>query len=270
MLARKHRRVSDDRRQKPWGRSPTSRQTGHEATLWSSVTISPSRHGSSTGRLLIQQSFKRRLPIVSLLVAALALGCSGSSPTDPGDLDDPGGSGPVVGSGNFVTESRSVSGFSGVSIEGGAQLLIEQTGVESLVITAEDNILPLLRSDVTGGLLVLGPPRDIALATGGIVYELTVRDLNEVSISGAITVETTRIDTPRLDVTLFGPSTMTTAGTADEQRINISGPSRYEAGELQSREVWITASGPSNTTVRVSERLVVKDPSRVLWKLKMA
>ncbi len=104
---------------------------------------------------------------------------------------------------------------------------------------------------------MLGPPGDIALATGGIVYELTVRDLNEVSISRAITVETTRIDTPRLDVTLSGFSIMTAAGTADEQRIDISGPSRYEAAGLQSREVWITASGPSTTTVRVSERLVV-------------
>ncbi len=47
----------------------------------------------------------------------------------------------IVGSGRVVTEARPVQGFTAVSVSGGVNLIIEQTGVESLAITAEDNIL---------------------------------------------------------------------------------------------------------------------------------
>ncbi len=192
------------------------------------------------------------LPLSMLLVPVLAFACNrgGSSPTEP----DPG----VDGSGNVVTQSRSVSGFNGVSIAGAvSKLIIEQTGFESLAITAHEDILPLLRSEVVGGLLVLGPLPGANIDSSHIVYELTVRDLNEVSAAGVSTVELRRIDTPFLDVDLAGVAGMTSAGTADEQRINVVGVSNYQAAELRSRVVRINASGVSSATLRVSERLDV-------------
>ncbi len=192
-----------------------------------------------------------QLPLSMLLAPVLAFACDGGgpSPTDP----DPG----VDGSGNFVTQSRSVSGFNGVSLTNSGTLLIEQTGSESLTITAEDNILPLLRSDVVGGQLILGPLPGDVIRGGERVYELTVRNLNEVSTGTASTVEFTRVDTPHLDVNVAPVTAMTITGSAGEQDINISGPSSYEAAELQSRVVRINATGPSRTTLRVSRRLEV-------------
>ena len=70
-------------------------------------------------------------------------------------------------------------------------------------------------------------------------------------------MEITRLDTPLLNVTLAPVADLTSGGTADEQNIEISGPSSYEGGGLQSRVVRINASGPSITRVRVSERLDV-------------
>src|SRR5687767_1144824 len=54
----------------------------------------------------------------------------------------------VDGSGNVVVEQREVSGFSAVSMSGFGELIIQQTGKESLSITADDNLLPLLTSKV--------------------------------------------------------------------------------------------------------------------------
>ncbi|MEE9561508.1 MAG: DUF2807 domain-containing protein, partial [Thermoanaerobaculia bacterium] len=138
-------------------------------------------------------------------------------------------------------------------------------GSESLTVTAEDNILPLLRSDVVGGQLILGPLPGDVIRGGERVYDLTVRNLNEVSTGSASTVEVRRIDTPRLDVIVAPVTTMTIAGSADEQDIDISGPSSYEAAELQSRVIRIDASGPSTATLRVSKRLegIVSIPATV-------
>ncbi|GAB4148135.1 MAG: hypothetical protein Fur0021_07690 [Candidatus Promineifilaceae bacterium] len=58
-----------------------------------------------------------------------------------------GDSGPLTtirGSGIVVTEERTVSRFTSISLEGMGQLVIDQTGSESLTITADDNLLPYI------------------------------------------------------------------------------------------------------------------------------
>ena len=68
-----------------------------------------------------------------------------------------GHSGPTtIGSSKMATETRMVSGFQSVSIPSSGRVTIEQSGKESLIITAEDNILPLLTVEVKDGQLTLG------------------------------------------------------------------------------------------------------------------
>ena len=65
----------------------------------------------------------------------------------------------IPGSGKIVTEPRTVSGFSTVSLSGNGQVLVEQTGTESLTVTTDDNLLPYVKADVHGGTLELGTKR---------------------------------------------------------------------------------------------------------------
>ncbi len=92
-----------------------------------------------------------------LLLASVV--CLGSACGDNSTLTSPSASNNdrVVGSGTVVTASRSVSDFHGVSVSGVGQLVLENAGTESLTITADDNILPLLESEVRNGVLMLGP-----------------------------------------------------------------------------------------------------------------
>src|SRR5215831_14013845 len=62
----------------------------------------------------------------------------------------------IKGSGKSATESRNVSGFTSVEIDGSGALQVEQTGTESLTITADDNLLQYLTSEISGGRLKLG------------------------------------------------------------------------------------------------------------------
>lgn len=105
----------------------------------------------------------------AILFAALGLSlgaCNGSSITG------------TPGSGNLATESRPVSGFTGVSVGHGGHLVVEQTGVASLEITAEDNLLPLIRSEVVNETLVLGlVPGANVQSSRPVVYRLSVGEL---------------------------------------------------------------------------------------------
>ena len=176
-----------------------------------------------------------------------------------GDGAPTGPSGLVVGSGVVVTAERAISGVSEVSLKVAGRLIIEQTGIESLTITGDDNLVPLLRSEVISGRLVLALPDDIGgvAVTREIAYRLTVRTLDEIDASGVIpvAVDVTGLDAPLLSVKLGGPSTMTVAGRVDVQDISIDGPADYDGGTLQSRDARVEADGPSRVTLRVSERL---------------
>src|SRR5579871_539987 len=62
----------------------------------------------------------------------------------------------VTGSGVVRSETRQVSGFDTVTLDGVGKVVITQNGHETLTVRAEDNLLPLLRTRVVNGTLRLG------------------------------------------------------------------------------------------------------------------
>jgi hypothetical protein len=168
-------------------------------------------------------------------------------------IDDDGD---IHGSGRVVTESRSIAAFDGVAVSAVGRLIVEQTGYESLTVTAEDNILPHLRSRVVDGLLELGPRAGVSLhPRREIVYHLTAEWLTDILGSGAVEIEAYDLDTPFLGIELSGASHLDATGIADEQLVFLSGASGYFGRDLWSAVVTIHASGASHGVVRVEEFL---------------
>lgn len=160
------------------------------------------------------------------------------------------------GSGDLATESRPVGGFTAVSVSGAGHLIIEQTGVESLEITAEDDLLPHIRSEVVGDQLRLGFAPGVSV-TGSreVRYRLTVRDLEGIEASGASRVEAHGLNTRELACVFSGASSFDASGSADAHVIVLSGASRADAPNLRSRVVTATLSGASYGLFRVSDAL---------------
>jgi hypothetical protein len=186
-----------------------------------------------------------------LLGAALALlgGCDGSHH---------GPCSKVTGSGSVVTESRPVEGFAAVELNGAGHLIVEQTGVESLSITAEDNILPLVRSEVRNGRLVLGVEAGLGTSiTREILYRLTVRDLTQIEASGANHVELRGVDAAELALHISGASSVSARGTVKRARVSLAGASRCVAPDLRARALVADLSGASYAVVRASDSLDV-------------
>jgi hypothetical protein len=164
----------------------------------------------------------------------------------------------TTGSGTVKSESRAVRGYTAVALSGSGDLTIEQTGDESLTIEAEDNILPLLTSDVSGGRLLLGVKDNTSVVTTKpINYRLTVKKLSGVSVAGSGNVVADEITASTLSVTISGSGTITIGGAAETQEIDISGSGAYRAGDLAGKTVRADISGSGDVVVRVSEALDV-------------
>ncbi|MGB8384273.1 MAG: head GIN domain-containing protein [Dermatophilaceae bacterium] len=165
----------------------------------------------------------------------------------------------TAGSGTLRTESRDVKGFSAVAVAGTGDVLIQQTGSESLTIEAEENLLPLLTSDVSGGVLTLATKPSASInPTRPITYRVTMKDLSGLSVSGSATVTAGQAKTASLLVQISGSGIITVDGTSDAQEVRISGSGDYRGSKLTSRTATVQITGSGNASIMVSDRLDVQ------------
>jgi Putative auto-transporter adhesin, head GIN domain len=184
------------------------------------------------------------LPFVAVSLAVVISACSSTTGSA------------VTGSGNLRTESRDVGGFSTIELTGSGNVIIEQTGTESLSIEAEDNLLPDLTSDVSSGTLELGTTEGTDLQpTLPITYRVTVHDLAGLQMSGSGSVTAAGITTSAISIDISGSGDVTLAGTADDQTVTISGSGNYRAGDLATRNSTAAISGSGTITVDASDVL---------------
>lgn len=175
------------------------------------------------------------------------------------EAPDAGDETTIVGSGNVASEDRDVDNFHGVVAAGVGRVKIRHGSSESLTITADDNLLPYLTSEVRDGLLFIGVDPAIRFRTqNDIVYDVTVRSLDEITVSGVMAVDARGISGDLLTVTVVGVSAVVTGGAIDRQVLVLEGVSIYDGSDLQSRLTEVAITGICRATVRVSEALTGK------------
>jgi hypothetical protein len=182
----------------------------------------------------------------------------------------------VRGSGNVITEDRPVSDVERVSLMGSDDLTVIQGNEEGLTIEAEDNILPLLTSDMEGRELQLGVKKGTSInPTKTIRYTLKVKTLTRISVSGSGNVNSDRLDVQDFALDIAGSGNMNIkdlnalkltaktsgsgnfnlAGKVEEQSITITGAGNYKTEDLQSGKTSVTISGSGNVNVWATESL---------------
>jgi hypothetical protein len=164
----------------------------------------------------------------------------------------------VKGSGNVVTETREVSGFDTISLQGMGSVIVDQTGHETLSITADENFLPYLETVVEGTTLVIRAPENMVFTD---LADLTIRidasTLRAVELIGAGSFEINGLDTDFWQVTVPGAGSITVSGRAREQTVRLDGASSYAAENLDSDVAKILTNGAGSAVVRVNDELGV-------------
>jgi hypothetical protein len=185
---------------------------------------------------------------------------------------------PVVGSGVAKTETRPVSGFHQVALGISARLEIRQGTSEGLTITGDDNVLPLVQTKVTNGVLeinwkernvdarfdkleiVLDARSVDGLTLGGSgnihAIALTTRALN-ATIGGSGSIAIDKLDADALKATIGGSGQLSAAGRADKLDATLAGSGRLAAANLQSRDARLALQGSPEATVRVRDALTL-------------
>ena len=184
--------------------------------------------------------------------------------------------GMVVGSGRSVTETRAVSDFNAVEFAFIGDLVITQGDEESLTITGDDNIVALIRTTVSDGVLRI----DAGAANVGrpivpLRYALTVKNLDSLSLSGLGNIEMPSLEGRDLAMSLSGAGSLTIdnlavtdlavslsglgsanlSGEVNQQAVTVSGAGSYYAANLRSQAAAVQISGVGNAEVWAVETL---------------
>ncbi len=184
----------------------------------------------------------------------------------------------VLGSGKIVSETRPISGFTALELNGIGTLIIEQGSKESLEVTAEDNIIKYLKSDIYGRNLRLSVDDFVSIdPTEEIIFHLTVKNLERIELSGLGNIEIEALKTPNLDLEISGAGSanirdlqadslnldisglgnVEIGGSVDDQRIELSGAGNYDAKNLESNKASIEISGTGKAVLWVENELDV-------------
>ena len=184
--------------------------------------------------------------------------------------------GMVVGSGKSVTETRAVSDFNAVEFAFIGDLTITQGDEESLTITGDDNIVALIRTTVSDGVLRIDAGAvNVGRPIVPLRYALTVKNLDSLSLSGLGNIEMPSLEGRDLALSLSGAGSLTIdnlavtdlavslsglgsanlSGEVNQQAVTVSGAGSYYAANLRSQAAAVQISGVGNAEVWAVETL---------------
>lgn len=212
------------------------------------------------------------MKIRTAVIAAFALGLCACHARAFGAWDV------VRGNGEIGEESRDVGAFTGIANRGSG-LVRFMVGTERRVtVEADTNILPYVRTEVRGGVLVLSTEPGASISPTRLVYRITAPDLRSLAIegSGDVLVEKTRLATDRLDITIEGSGDVEAGvevdelsvevegsgdvvltGAADDARFRIEGSGDIEAADLAVVDAEVTIRGSGSVTLQASRTIDV-------------
>jgi hypothetical protein len=176
----------------------------------------------------------------------------------------------IKGSGKVVSETRNISEISEVSLSGSVDLYIRQGEKGSLRVEAEDNVIPVVATEVYKKKLYIdirptNPSGSFMLMTKKpIKVYLTVKDLNIILTSGSGSITSEKLNLKNLELsqtgsgkvdlklkgknftaTITGSGNCTVSGETNTQQIILAGSGCYFAQDFQSRtcDIKLTGSG---------------------------
>jgi len=161
------------------------------------------------------------------------------------------------GSGVIKSEKRTVPPFNAVKTGGAFKISVVCQEPQSLEVTADDNLLPLIQTEVKDGTLEIGTKASISNPKS-LEIAIHVKDLNGLRCSGASKVSIEKLANDKLELDGSGAADVKASGKTNILTVSLSGAGKIAAEALHAKDVQITLSGAGKVDVDVSNTLSVK------------
>ena len=196
----------------------------------------------------------KKLLLLVLLLPVLCAGCHH------------GFGGGVKGSGKRLTQKREVASFTSISAEGAFDIEVvcqKDLGIE---IEADDNILPLISTEVSNNVLWLKPKSNYS-AEDAPKIKINVPNIEAFSADGAGKIQISGVNNDKLQIALDGAPNLTASGTTKMVGIDTNGAAKIDTHNLRAAHAVVDSKGVSKVDLGVSSQLdvTVSGPSHVTY-----
>jgi hypothetical protein len=173
----------------------------------------------------------------------------------------------VSGSGKLLKEKRSVGSFNSISTEGAFDIEVVCQKPQDLEISGDDNILPLVATEVSNNVLHVRTLRDYSTSQP-VTLRISTPDLVGIHSSGAGTIEVSGLKNDRFEIDVNGAPTIKASGETKTLRIDTNGAGNVDTYKLRAARVEVESKGVSGVEVYAGEQLdvTVSGPSHVTYR----
>jgi len=190
------------------------------------------------------------------------------------------------GSGKAATAARKVGSFTKIDVSGNYKIVLRQ-GSPSVKITADDNLIKSIKTDVNGDELNISTNGNICNA-GQMIINITNPDFQAIKSSGVLDLSSdSTLNVKTFDMELAGVSKVnlnliagnvktSTSGTAEinlkgqasENMVTMNGTSTLNALDFVVANYRIETRGATHCKINVLDQLSVniKEAGEVLYK----
>lgn len=213
---------------------------------------------------------------VSLLIACLLITLTGFAFTNE----------KVEGNGNIITKEISISDYNEISTVGVMEFVYEQSDAAPyLKIMIDENLFPLLKAQVDGKELIIGPKKIKENSRNGNSYNLQptkfkvitnsreIKELNvvssgdfiiaspinigklEINLASSGSVVASNIDLAGIECSLAGSGYIQIAGKADRAEYNLAASGNIKAYECVTGKTECNIAGSGNIQTHTRNQL---------------
>lgn len=167
----------------------------------------------------------------------------------------------IKGEGSIVSETRSVSGFSGISLNGSEDVEVIPSNENKVIVSGYQNLVPVFKTKVSGSTLNLEFEHSyFNVRNNNIKVTVYTNGISKLDINGSgnITLRDS-LKTDRLRMEINGSGNIYTYNNYIENvELDINGSGNINARNTTGRYVYAEVSGSGDAEITVKEKLDVK------------
>ncbi len=172
----------------------------------------------------------------------------------------------IAGSGVRKREKRDLSAFTSIWTDGAFDVQVVSQQPQSLEIEGDDNLLALVATDVSNGVLRVRNLRGYS-TNDPIKIKISMPNIDAVTANGAGTIEVSGVKSDKFEIDSNGAPTIKVSGETKALAIDANGAGRIDAHKLRAANAEVESKGVARVEVFASDQLnvTVSGPSTVIY-----
>jgi len=184
----------------------------------------------------------------------------------------------------WKTEERKLDEFNRIAMRGIGKLNIQAGSKQAVIIEGDESTISRINTQVTDSKLMIDVGRDWVeklsagldfLSSHDICIRITVKELQELEVTGAADIEVTDIQTDELTLRMAGASNVQVVnlkantlrteipgagkiqvdGKVKDQSVTLAGAGNFSAYDLESKTAKVTLNGVGSAQLWVTDEL---------------